>query len=143
LLTITAKLDSLAVMNTNKSLSELEREIVETKKKLAELGPMHPGSISSQYQMCGNPNCKCMDPKHPQKHGPFYKLSYVFKGKTGCRFIRSACEKEVITRVATYKTFRALMEKWISLSIQSGVIEFFTAPPKTKVAKRKTIQHNS
>lgn len=96
------------------------------------LGPIHPGSISLQYQKCGNPNCKCMDPKNPKPHGPFHKLSYVFKGKTGCRFVRAACEDEVIRRVATYKELRALIDEWIKLSIQAGVIEFFPAKPKKK-----------
>ena len=92
-----------------------------------------------QYQACGNPNCKCMDPKNPERHGPFHKLSYVFKGKTGCRFVRAACASEVIQRVAVYKEFRSLIDRWIDLSIQSGAIEFFS-PPTAKSSKRKTIR---
>ena len=139
MLTITTKLSSLVVMNTNTSASELKSEIVEIKKKLMALGAMHPGSISLQYQACGNPNCKCMDPKHPQRHGPFHKLSYVYKGKTGCRFVRAACADEVIRRVAVYKKFRALIDRWIELSIQSAVIEFF-ASATAKSSKRKSIR---
>ena len=125
-------------MNTSKSTAALEREIVEIKKRLMVLGPMHPGSLSRQYQVCGNPNCKCMHPAHPQRHGPFSKLSYVYKGKTGCRFVRAACVDEVTRRVAVYKAFRALIDRWIKLSIQSGVIEFFT-PAKAKSSKNKVI----
>ena len=130
-------------MNTNKTLSALESEIVKTKNKLMALGPMHPGSISSQYQACGNPNCKCMDPANPQRHGPFYKLSYVFKGKTGCRFIRAACADEVIRRVAAYKEFRALIDNWIKLSIQSGVTEFFPPAAKSKSSKKKSVRKDN
>jgi len=139
LLTITTKLYSLAVMNTNTNTAALKSEIVEIKKKMLALGDMHPGSISLQYQACGNPNCKCMDRKHPQRHGPFHKLSYVYKGKTGCRFVRAACADEIIRRVAVYKEFRALIDRWIKLSIQSGVIEFFTAAA-AKSSKRKSIR---
>ena len=138
-MTITAKLVSLAVMNTKTTTSELKREIEEIKKKMMALGPIHPGSISMQYQACGNPNCKCMDPKNPQRHGPFHKLSYVFKGKTGCRFVRAACADEVICRVAVYKEFRSLIDRWIDLSIQSGTIEFFS-PPAAKSSKRKHVR---
>ena len=124
-------------MNTNTSTAALDSEIVEIKKKLMALGAMHPGSVSLQYQACGNPNCKCMDPKHPQRHGPFHKLSYVYKGKTGCRFVRAACSDEVIRRVAVYKEFRVLVDRWVKLSIQSGVIEFF-ARTTAKAPKRKS-----
>jgi len=126
-------------MNTKTTTSALKSEIGEIKKKMMALGPIHPGSISMQYQACGNPNCKCMDPKNPERHGPFHKLSYVFKGKTGCRFVRAACASEVIRRVAVYKEFRNLIDKWIDLSIQSGAIEFFS-PPTAKSPKRKTIR---
>ena len=125
-------------MNTNTNTAALKSEIVEIKKKMMALGDMHPGSISLQYQACGNPNCKCMDRKHPQRHGPFRKLSYVYKGKTGCRFVRTACADEIIRRVAVYKEFRALIDRWIKLSIQSGVIEFF-ASAAAKSSKRKSI----
>jgi len=126
-------------MNTKTNTSVLKSEIEEIKKEIRAIEPMHPGSISMQYQACGNPNCKCMDPKNPQRHGPFHKLSYVFKGKTGCRFVRAACADEVIRRVAAYKKFRSLIDRWIYLSIQSGAIEFFSSG-QAKSSKRKTIR---
>ena len=42
---------------------------------------MKPDSINEQYNVCGSPNCKCKDKKNPQKHGPYYYLSFTFKGK--------------------------------------------------------------
>jgi hypothetical protein len=91
---------------------------------------MHPGSVSRQYQVCGNPACRCMDPKRPRRHGPYYKLAYVHRGKPVCRFVRAACVHPVKTRLAVYKTFRTLMDKWIQLSIRVGVIQFFSPPRK-------------
>ena len=126
-------------MNIKTDASALKSEIEEIKKKMTALGPMHPGSLSMQYQACGNPNCKCMNPKNPQRHGPFHQLSYVFKGKTGCGFVRAACADEVIRRVAVYKEFRSLIDRWIDLSIRAAAIEFFT-PVATKPSKRKTIR---
>ena len=134
-MTITTKLYSLAVMNTNTNTAALKSEIVEIKKKMLALGDMHPGSISLQYQACGNPNCKCMDRKHPQRHGPFHKLSYVYHGKPVCRFVRAACVDTMNDQLAVYKKFRSLMDQWIELSIQRGMIEFFA--PITKDAARK------
>jgi len=122
-------------MNTNPSTERLEREIEAIKQKLLALGPMHPGSVSRQYQVCGNPACRCLHPTKPQKHGPYYKLAYVHQGKPVCRFVRAACVDDMKTRLAAYKTFRSLVDKWIELSIRRGTIEFFTPAAKAQTRK--------
>jgi hypothetical protein len=124
-------------MNTNTPIEELESEIAAIKQKLLKLGPMHPGSVSRQYQVCGNPACKCMHPKKPQKHGPYHKLSYVYRGKPVCRFVRAACVDAMNERLAIYKEFRSLMDQWIELSIQRGMIDFFAPISKTTTRKPK------
>ena len=126
----------IAVMNTKRSLAQLESQIGALQKKLCALGPMHPGSVSRQYQVCGNPACRCMHPQRPQRHGPYYKLAYVHRGKPTCRFVRSDCVAALKQRLRVYKTFRTLMDRWIELSIQQGVIEYFT-PAARKTAGRK------
>jgi hypothetical protein len=123
-------------MNTNTTVERWEREIGAIKQKLLVLGPMHPGSVSRQYQVCGNPACRCMHPEKPQKHGPYYKLAYVHRGKPACRFVRAACVDDVKARLAAYKTFRSLMDKWIELSIRRGMADFFT--PTTKPQTRRS-----
>ena len=112
-------------MNANKIINRLEKEIDEIKKQLEDIGPMHPGSMSKQYQVCGNPNCRCMNKKNPQRHGPYYKLAYVYHGKPVCRFVRAACVEEMKVRLAAYKKFRLLTDKLIELSIERGMNEFF------------------
>jgi hypothetical protein len=121
---------SISVMNANNSPDRLESEIAKIKQELAALGPMHPGSVSRQYQVCGNPACKCMNPKRPRRHGPYYKLCYVHHGKPVCRFVRADCVQAVKERLAVYKRFRALMDKWIESSIRLGVATFFSPFPK-------------
>ncbi len=111
------------------------REIDDIKQQLLALGPLHPGSVSRQYQVCGNPACRCMHPKRPQRHGPYYKLAYVHRGKPVCRFVRADCVQAVKERLAAYKRFRSLMDKWIELSIRQGVIQFFS-PPGKRSARR-------
>ncbi|MBW2295391.1 MAG: hypothetical protein JRG94_24250 [Deltaproteobacteria bacterium] len=73
-----------------------------------------------------------MDPEHPRRHGPYHKLAYVHRGKPVCRFVRADCADEIKERLATYKTFRKLMDRWIELSIQQAQIEFFTSSTKSK-----------
>lgn len=132
----------IADMNSNTSAERLERQIETIKQNLLALGPMHPGSVSRQYQVCGNPACRCMHPnkkhpnKKPQKHGPYYKLAYVHRGKPVCRFVRAAYVDEMKARLARYKKFRSLMDKWIELSIRQGMIDFFA--PATKGGIRRS-----
>jgi hypothetical protein len=123
-------------MNTNHSPGRLEGKIVRIQEKLRALGPMHPGSVSRQYQVCGNPACRCLHPQKPQKHGPYYKLAYVHRGKPVCRFVRADSVEEVKKRLRVYKTFRTLMDRWIELSIQQGVAEFFSPAAKKTAARR-------
>jgi len=111
-------------MNT-RTISSLEEEIGNIQQELQTLGPMHPGSISCQYQVCGRAGCRCVDPDNPERHGPYHKLSYVYRGKPVCRFVRAGTETLLKERLLLYKRFRQLTDRWISLSIQRGVIEFF------------------
>lgn len=124
---------SIAVMNVNKK-EKLKKEIDEIKQQLMEIGTMHPGSVSQQFQVCGNPNCRCMNKKNPKRHGPYTKLAYVYHGKPVCRFVRAACVTNMNTRLSNYKKFRALTDKWIELSIEQGMIDFFT--PALKHSKK-------
>ena len=43
----------------------IDEKILRLKQQLLALGPLHPGSLSRQYQVCGKPGCKCHDPKTP------------------------------------------------------------------------------
>ena len=48
------------------TLHQLEQRV---KRSLAELGPMHPGSLREQYNVCGKAGCHCKDPKKPRSMG--------------------------------------------------------------------------
>ena len=50
------------------------KTIEQLKQRLLNLGPVLPGSISEQWNVCGTPGCKCKDPANPEKHGPYYQL---------------------------------------------------------------------
>ena len=127
-------------MKKVKSIKRLKTEMEDVRRQLLELGPIHPGSISSQYHACGNPACRCHDPVEPRKHGPYNKLTYAHRGKSGCRFVRAECAAELRQRLANYKTFRKLTDRWIELSIQMGMVEFFTKKggSRTKTSPRKS-----
>lgn len=94
------------------AITALEKKILSIKNQLLSLGDMHPGSLTEQLNICGNPKCKCKDPENPQKHGPYYNLSFVLKGKSTSRFIKSENVAEIKKQVANYKKFKLLIEEW-------------------------------
>ena len=112
----------------------IDEKILRLKQQLLALGPLHPGSLSRQYQVCGKPGCKCRDPKNPRPHGPYTKLTYVYHGKFTCRFVREESLAEVTALVTTFKTFRQLTDDWIALAIQRAQL----GPLQRAAVKGKT-----
>ena len=108
----------LSDMKTNQSIQNLEARIVQVKRQLQAQGPMRPGSLSRQYNVCGKLGCRCKDPKHPRRHGPYYQLNYVYRGKKTSKFIRREVLKQVRAELANYKKFRRLTEHWIGLALK-------------------------
>ena len=105
-------------MKTTPTIRAWEAQIAQIKTKLQKQGPMRPGSLSRQYNVCGKPGCRCKHPKHPQRHGPYYQLNYVYRGKKTSKFIRREILTQVRTELVNYKKFRRLTEKWIGLALQ-------------------------
>ncbi len=107
----------LSDMKTNQSIQNLQARIAQVKSQLQAQGPMRPGSLSRQYNVCGKPGCRCKDPKQPRRHGPYYQLNYVYRGKKTSKFIRREVLKQVRAELANYKRFRRLTEQWIGLAL--------------------------
>ena len=97
---------------------KLRDQISRVKKDLAALGEMRPGALGEQYNVCGNPNCRCKDKKNPQKHGPYFQLSYTWKGRSKTEFVKPDDVIAVKEQLANYKLFKALTAKWVDLSLQ-------------------------
>ena len=66
-------------MKAQQTIQNIEQRIEALKGALAALGAMRPGSLTQQYNVCGKPHCRCKDPENPQRHGPYYQLSYVHR----------------------------------------------------------------
>ncbi len=117
----------LSDMNATASIQKAEQRIQQIKTELAALGEMRPGSLSKQYNVCGKPNCRCKDPQHPQRHGPYYQLSWVHRGKSSTQFIRRPLLPQVRAQIATYNTFRRLTEEWVNLALRLAQAKLLTA----------------
>ena len=104
-------------MKTTQTVKKLEAQIAQIKAQLQKHGAMRPGSLSRQYNVCGKPGCRCKDPQRPRRHGPYYQLNYVYRGKKTSQFIRREILRQVRTELANYKQFRRLTEQWIGLAL--------------------------
>lgn len=96
---------------------QIQQRIAKLQQQLLALGPLHPGSISEQYNVCGTPGCRCKEDKDPQKHGPYYQLSFTWRGKSSSRFVRPEQIAEVRAKVANYKRLRELVSEWVELAV--------------------------
>ena len=84
---------------------------------LYRLGPMLPGSISTQWNVCGKDGCRRKDPKKPKKHGPYYQLSFTVGGKSSSMFIKADELSSVRDCVKRYKQFKKLNNDLIHASV--------------------------
>ena len=101
----------------------LQQRLDQIKAHLSGLGPIHPGSLSKQYNVCGTPGCRCKDPKKPEKHGPYSHLSYTWRGQSSTRFVRPSRVKALREKIANYKRFRELMAEWVDVAMALDVLE--------------------
>lgn len=104
-------------MNDTLRIQKIEQKIARIKKELLDLGPLHPGSLSRQYNVCGKIGCRCKDPVKPRRHGPYYKVSYVHLGHSTSLFVPPEKVKEVRAQLANHKRLRKLIDAWVGLSI--------------------------
>lgn len=95
----------------------LEAKIATIKAALAALGDLRPGTLSQQYNVCGTPGCRCKA-SPPQKHGPYYQVSFTWQGKSQSQFVRRADVPVVRTQLRNYQRLRTLMDTWISAGLE-------------------------
>jgi hypothetical protein len=114
-----------ALGNGKEGPMTLEQRIALIKRRIAELRPFLPGSISEQYNVCGKAGCACKDPRKPRKHGPYYQLSFSVRGKSSSMFLRKADVPEARRRIARYQQFKALsfelVDAYVALARSEGL----------------------
>lgn len=100
-----------------KRIRALRAEIATIKNELLELEELRPGSLSRQYNVCGSPGCRCKN-NPPQKHGPYYHLSFTRKGRGGTRSIKRIDLPPIRRQLANYLRLRKLVDRWIDLATE-------------------------
>ena len=64
-------------------------------RELAEPQPMRRGSVSERHVKCNKPGCPCGE-RWDARHGPYYSVSRVVKGRTRSRWLDA--EQVVLVR---------------------------------------------
>jgi Family of unknown function (DUF6788) len=105
-------------MKTKNQTQRIQDRIARVQRALAALGPIHPGSLSRQYNVCGKAGCRCKDPANPRRHGPYYKISYVYHGHFTSRFVPRDAVSAVRSELANYKRLRRLVDVWVGLAVR-------------------------
>ncbi len=101
----------------------LETKIKRLKEQLVALDGLRPGSLSEQYNVCGKPDCRCKATP-PKKHGPYYQLSYTWKGRSKTEFVRRENIAAVRKQLQNYCRLRELVDKWIELELELSRLRF-------------------
>jgi len=79
--------------------------------QLAEPRSMRRGSVSERYVKCNKAGCPCAD-RTDARHGPYYSVSRVVKGRTKSRWLDAEQARQVREQVATGQKFRKLVEAY-------------------------------
>jgi len=115
----------------------MEKRIDQIKVDIVRIGEMRPGSLNQQLAVCGRSNCRCMDPKNPKKHGPYYQLSYIRNGKSTSQFIQKEYVSTVREQLKNYKIFKKLTAEWVDLALAIAIGNLKIAKERQKKANQK------
>jgi hypothetical protein len=99
----------------------LVRQIEKVKRDLVALGDLRPGSLSTQYNVCGTPGCRCKATP-PEKHGPYYQVSFTRKGKSSTKFVKQTDVSAMRKQLKNYERMKLLMDNWIELATELSTL---------------------
>ena len=105
-------------------------------RSLADPKPMRRGSVSERYMKCGQRACRCQEDLHA-RHGPYYSVSRVVKGRTQSRWL--AAEQALLVRqqVEAGQEFRQHVETYWQACEQWADAELDAPEAASKEAAKK------
>lgn len=99
-----------------RSLAEFEQRRKEIAQRIAELGDLRAGSITSTSGRCGKPGCRCHQPGQPV-HGPNLRLTYKVDAKTVSESLPTpAAIHKAEREVAEFRNFQRLSREFVDTS---------------------------
>ena len=128
----------------NMSLNDLELKRNDLLNKLAKLGDLRRGTISTNFRKCGKKNCACAKPGHPG-HGPQYLWSVTIKGKSFAKNLKMGPELEkYLKETDNYRHFIKLCDEIIE--VNEKICNIRPTPvvddaDEIEVLKKKLLKH--
>ncbi len=123
-------------------------EVGAVASQLAEPKPMRRGSVSERYVKCNKAGCACAD-HADARHGPYYSITRVVKGRTKSRWLDSEQARQVREQVAAGRKFRELVdaywqacERWADAQLENPEAASQEAAKK-KASKRRSKSRRS
>ena len=105
-------------MSIPNSLESLEDQRANIASKIAALGDLRAGSITSTTGRCGKPNCHCHQPKDPG-HGPNLRLTFKANGKTVTQSLPDqAATRKAEREIAEFRKLQSLHKELIEINAQ-------------------------
>jgi len=127
------------------SAAALQHRIEQIKAEIAALGPLRPGTLSRQYNVCGTPGCRCKEAP-AQRHGPYHQLSYTWHGRSRSEFVREPEIARVQEQVRTYARLRELVDQWVDAAIRLARLQRqqlrypqANSDPQSPLAKKRRV----
>ncbi len=121
----------------------LQHRIDALKAAIAALGPLRPGTLSRQYNVCGTAGCRCKDDP-AQRHGPYHQLSYTWHGRSRSEFVRESELVRVQEQLRTYARLRELLDQWLDAAIALARLQRQqwrcpqeTSRPKSRIPRKR------
>jgi hypothetical protein len=91
--------------------SAIPSDVRELAAQLAEPRLMRRGSVSERYVKCNRAGCPCGD-RPEARHGPYYSLSRVVKGRTQSRWLDAEQAQQVRQQIEAGQQFRKRVETY-------------------------------
>ena len=103
---------------TGDELDQIKEEYRQVKDRLQDLGFVIPGTLTTRWTACSNPNCRChADP--PQRHGPYIDYTRKTAGKTTGRRLTPGQADQYRTWITNRRTLDQITTTMGDLSQQA------------------------
>jgi len=100
------------------SLESVAQRRVQITDRIAALGDLRCGSITSTTGRCGKPNCHCHQPNQPV-HGPNLRLTYKAQGKTVTESLPNlAAVRKAEREIDEFRKYQVLHKEFVEVNAQ-------------------------
>ena len=86
-------------------------DVLKLAHQLADPKPMRRGSLTERYVKCNKAGCPCGD-SEDDRHGPYYSVTRVVKGRTQSRWLDAAHVDTVFRQIEDGQQFRQDVEEY-------------------------------